>query len=286
MLRPQQRDVGFLFQDYALFPHLTAAENIAFGLSDQPGADRQRRTAELLAAFGVTEGATRLPRQLSGGQQQRVALARAIARRPRLLLLDEPLSALDGISRGAARQELKRLLAAFEIPVVMVTHDPTEALALGDAAAIVDGGRVVQHGPVDEVFSRPADLAVARIVGTETVLLGQVIQVADGVATVQVGSVQLAAAAGSVESGEVFACIRADAVMLTQAPIQSSARNHFAGHVLELVPDGALTRVVLDCGIRLVALLTHAAVAEMHLAPGSPLVAIVKATAIHLIPRQ
>lgn len=131
-LPPQRRRIGFLFQEYALFPHLRVAENIAYGIRHLPAADRGSLVREQLERFGIADLATRRIREISGGQQQRVALARALAAKPRLLLLDEPLSALDRPLRVAMRGELKRQLAGLELPVVLVTHDPEEAEALSD----------------------------------------------------------------------------------------------------------------------------------------------------------
>src|SRR5205807_235845 len=156
-----------------------------------PRVDRPRRVAELLAAFGLVGLDDRYPHQLSGGQQQRVALARALARRPRVLLLDEPFAALDAPTRDELRPELRRLLAWSGVPVVLVTHDRTEAMSLADHLVVMDRGRVIQQGPVDEVFTRPADVNAARIVGTETVQPGHVVAIADGLATVEVGGARL-----------------------------------------------------------------------------------------------
>jgi molybdate transport system ATP-binding protein len=139
-LSPQQRGVGYLFQEYALFPHLTVAGNIGYGLHRLPPAARRAKTDELLARFDLTGLADRRPRQLSGGQQQRVALARVLARKPRLLLLDEPLSALDAALRQELRQELSRILAALDIPVVLITHDAAEAKDLADEVLAVPMG--------------------------------------------------------------------------------------------------------------------------------------------------
>src|SRR5207302_1799877 len=184
---PQRRGVGFLFQDYALFPHLTVSANVGYSLSRLRREARRQRVTDLLGVFGLTGLEDRYPHQVSGGQQQRVALARTLARRPRLLLLDEPLAALDGPTREQLRPELRQRLAAFGAPAVVVTHDRTEAITLADHLVVMDQGRVVQQGPAAEVFTRPAGLAVARIVGTETVVPGQIVAVADGLATVQVG---------------------------------------------------------------------------------------------------
>jgi molybdate transport system ATP-binding protein len=165
-LPPQSRATGFLFQEYALFPHLTVFENIAFGLARVARSETRRRAGELIdmLQLGGMEG--RFPHQLSGGQQQRVALARTVAPRPRLLLLDEPLSALDAPTRAELRGELRRVLSEWAIPTIVVTHDAVEVRSLADEAVVMCEGQVRQHGPVDEVFSRPVDSEVARIVGT------------------------------------------------------------------------------------------------------------------------
>src|SRR5204862_7262706 len=136
----------FLFQDYALFPHLRAWENVAYGLHDLPRRERRVRAEELLDRFDAGGLAEAHPRALSGGERQRVALARALAREPRALLLDEPLAALDARSRARAAHELQRTLAATEVPVLLVTHDFTEAATLADEVVVLDRGRVVQRG--------------------------------------------------------------------------------------------------------------------------------------------
>src|SRR5450432_1318737 len=156
-LSPQERRAAFLFQDYALFPHLTVAANVGF-------AARPERARELLKTFGLSEFASRRPHAISGGQQQRVALARALASEPALLLLDEPLSALDAPTRTRTRYELRRMLLEGGVPSIVVTHDRMEAVALGDWMAVMVEGRIRQTGPVEEVFRRPADLQVAESV--------------------------------------------------------------------------------------------------------------------------
>jgi molybdate transport system ATP-binding protein len=177
------------------------------------------------------------------------------------------------------------MLAAFGIPVVVVTHDRTEAITLADQLIVMDRGRVMQRGPVDEVFSRPADLAVARIVGTETVQPGTIVGVEDGLATVQVGPARLVAVAPEPPGHEVFVCIRGEDVALHRAGGDGSPRNRLAAVVDSLTPEGALVRVGLDCGFRLVALVTRPACADLGLQVGDHLTAVIKAPAVHLIPR-
>lgn len=164
-LSPQERDVGFLFQDYALFPHLTVAANIGFGRTDLPKPARQSEIIQLLERFELKGLAQRYPHQISGGQQQRVALARAVIRRPRILLLDEPLAALDTWLRAGIRTELRRLLRTFEIPVLLVTHDPDDALTLADHVVVMNAGRVIQHGPIGDVIANPTSSLVSEFFG-------------------------------------------------------------------------------------------------------------------------
>jgi molybdate transport system ATP-binding protein len=287
-LPPQQRRIAYLFQEYALFPHMTVAQNIGYGLRGVGPAERRLRVEEITEQLGLAGLESRYPKQLSGGQQQRVALARALACRPRLLLLDEPLSALDVPTREQLRRQLRTCLAQLRTPGLLVTHDRIEALALGDHVVILDGGQVCQSGPVQDVFTKPLDLSVARIVGVDTVELAQVLHVANGLATVQVGPTQLVALAPDGINGEVYVCIHAEEVMLEKAvPLaMGSARNRLAARVLWLDREGPLVRVSLDCGFPLKALVTNQACRDMGLRVGEMVVVLFKASAVHLVPRS
>ena len=287
-VRSKDRQVGLVPQDYALFPHLTVAANIAYGLHGRKTSEIQSRVAELMSWLGLDGLDARMPGELSGGQQQRVALARAVARGPRLLLLDEPFAALDGPTRQRLRGELRRLLRQLAIPTIFVTHDRLEALALGDDLVVLDAGRIIQRGPVQEVFNRPANLTVAGIVAVETVQPGRVQELKDGLATVAVGDAQLTAVAVDLPVGttEIFVCIRAEDVILSNEPeAQSSARNRLHAVVRGLGAEGPLMRIDLDCGFPLTALLTKQACAEMGLKEGGSVRALVKAPQIHLVAR-
>jgi molybdate transport system ATP-binding protein len=285
-LAPQKRGVGFLFQDYSLFPHLTVAGNIGFGLRDLTPEESRRRIGEFMGRLDLTGLATRRPRQLSGGQQQRVALARALVRRPRLLLLDEPLSALDTTLREELRGELRRFLELCEIPVILVTHDRVEALTLGDELVVMHDGAMCQRGPVLEVFNRPANAVVARIVGVETLHPGTITRVNEGLAAVRVAGLTLTALAPACPGREVFVCIRGeDVVLQREAGVASSVRNRLLARVLSLRPEGPLVRVELDAGFPLFALVTRPACAELGLRGGDQITALIKAPAIHLVAR-
>jgi molybdate transport system ATP-binding protein len=229
----------------------------------------------------------RRPGELSGGQQQRVALGRALARRPRLLLLDEPLSALDAPTREQLGPDLRRLLHAAGVPAIVVTHDRTEALVLGDRVAIMDEGAIRQIGPTIDVFDRPADESVARIVGVETVLPATVVGEGGGLLRLRVGSAELQALGTRPAGSEVLVSIRAEDVILGSpgAGIASadSARNHLGGHVTAIEPAGSLVRVRVDCGFPLAVAVTRPSVEAMGLRPGVPVVAIFKAPAVHVL---
>jgi len=175
-LPPQHRRVGYVFQGYALFPHLTVGQNVAFGLRDRPRAERQARAAEVMERLGLGGLEHRRPGELSGGQRQRVALGRALAIDPALLLLDEPLSALDAPLRRSLRDELRTILSGWGTAAVLVTHDFTEAYQLADRIVIYEGGQVIQSAPRAELLWQPASEAVARIMGLRNVLHGTVVK--------------------------------------------------------------------------------------------------------------
>ena len=175
-LPPQQRRIGYVFQGYALFPHLTVADNVGFGLRDRPRVERGQRVADVVRRLGLGGLERRYPRELSGGERQRVALGRALAIEPALLLLDEPLSALDAPLRRSLRDELRALLSEVGTAAVVVTHDFTEAYRLADRIVVYDAGRVVQAAPRAELLWQPASESVARIMGIPNVLHGTVIK--------------------------------------------------------------------------------------------------------------
>jgi molybdate transport system ATP-binding protein len=283
---PQQRRLAYVSQDYGLFPHLTVEQNIRFGM-DASAADARDRIETILRTVHLEGMAARFPAQLSGGERQRVALARALARDPRLILLDEPLAALDLPLRDPMRRELRQFLRSIDVLSVVVTHDRVDALTLGDRMAVLSGGYIRQVGPVPDVFSRPVDLAVAESVGVETVVPGDIVERTNGLATVRVGASHVLAAETGAVSRSVFVCIRAEDVMLERSHREDmSARNQWNGRVTAIQPEGGVVRVTVDCGFSLSSLITRPACDELRLAEGSSITAVVKATAVHLIPRD
>ena len=283
----RQRGVGYVPQSYALFPHLSVARNIGYGLSHLSRQEQHRQIVKTMDWLALAGLAQRRPGELSGGEQQRVALARALIRQPRLLLLDEPLSALDAPTRVRLRSELRQLLKQLNIPTLLVTHDRGEALALGDHLILLEAGRILQRGPVHEVFSRPCDSSVAGLVGVETVQPATVLESSDGLVTLQAGTTRLVALSPPLEAGaEVYACIRAEDVILMRGDVgQSSPRNSLAVAVVRLTSEGSVVKIDLDAGFPLTALLTKQAREELAVQPGERLRALVKAPNIHLVSR-
>ncbi len=295
---PQSRGAAIVFQEPTLFPHLTVRDNIRYGIRHAVSIqdpiqdqiqDRSRiAVAEIATMLGVGGLENRYPRALSGGEAQRVELARALATRPRLLLLDEPFAALDAPTRVRLRRDVRSLLQTTGTPAILVTHDRTEALAMGDLIAVVIDGRIRQVGAVADVFTRPHDAGVAAALGVEAVLPGRVVAVGDGLVEIAVGDLVLhAAERESIAAGaDVYACIRAEDVTIeTRSPGQASTRNHLAARVVAIATEGPVDRVTLDCGVALDALITRRSREEMQLAAGAQVTAAVKATAIHVVPR-
>jgi iron(III) transport system ATP-binding protein len=183
---PEARDVGFVFQDYALFPHMTVEDNVGFGLRRATPADRRARVARQLEAARIAHRAKAYPHTLSGGEQQRVALARVLAREPAAILLDEPFSGLDGQLKSQVREELAATLRSAGAAVLLVTHDPEEALLIADSLALMDAGAILQGGNPRDVYLRPVSVAAAHMLGQVNILDGQA---ADGVALTAFGSI-------------------------------------------------------------------------------------------------
>jgi len=297
---PQSRHIGLVFQDPTLFPHLTVRRNITYGIGVRPRSDpapservRPRSdpvlsVAEIERMLGIGDLGNRYPRALSGGEAQRVALARALAPDPRLLLLDEPFAALDAPARVRLRRDVRTLLQTTGTPAILVTHDRTEALAMGDTMAVVIGGRVRQVGAVDAVFGRPADAGIAAALGIDAVLPARVVASSGGVIEISVNDVRLHVAEREpVSPGDlVHACIRAEDVTIeTRASGQASTRNHLDARIVSIASEGPIDRVTLDCGFAIDALITRRSREELQLAPSARVTAAIKATSVHLVPR-
>jgi molybdate transport system ATP-binding protein len=242
-LLPQQRRIGLVKQDLALFPHLTVEQNVAYGLFREPARVRRERVDDLLRLMNLEGFAARYPAQLSGGQQQRVALARALAPNPALLLLDEPFSALDVPTRVQLRNELYDLQRQIKIPLVFVTHDLGEAYFLADRLAVMEAGKILQVDTPGEILQHPACVSVARAVGVKNILAGTVAECGETVCRVRVGTVVLEARPGKFQVGApVTACLRPERVMLLRPEQvgQSSHENALHGEIIREMNDGMM----------------------------------------------
>ncbi len=291
-----QRRVGYLTQQYDLFPHLNVAENIAYGLPGRGSATTEEGIRALIQTLHLEGLEQRHPWELSGGQQQRVALARSLAPQPDALLLDEPFGSLDAELRRTLRGELRSTLVKANIPAMLVTHDREEALALGDAVQVIDGGRPLARGRPLEILGQPAQSTVARLVGVENMLPmrvesrrpqdGTMVCVPVGLAADQNPDVRVEVPLGHLDEGDPLTVgIRSSDVILASEQLRSSsARNQLPGVVtdVELRPPGY--EVTLDCkGVLLRCHITGSSLVEMKVEPGLPLWAVFKASSCFLV---
>ena len=268
-VRPEQRAVGFVFQDYALFPHLTVAENVRFGGNGDG----------LLERLSIATLADAKPAELSGGERQRVALARALARNPRVLLLDEPLAALDAHTRASVRAELRALLHDLDLPALLVTHDYADAAALADRVGVLVEGRLVQLGRPDELSAEPANPFVADFTGVN-LLVGTARGRADGLTEVELADGTRLLSTDRAE-GSVGAVVYPWEIALSLEPPEDSALNHLRAPIASLVPLGNRVRVRLG-GVT--AEVTASSAERLRLRVGGTAIATFKATGTRLVP--
>ncbi|MBD1912782.1 MULTISPECIES: ABC transporter ATP-binding protein [unclassified Leptolyngbya] len=251
-LPPTRRNTAMMFQNYALFPHKTVWQNIEFGLRMKgiPKAERDRRVSEVVEIVGLNRFVDRKPAMLSGGQQQRVALARALVTRPAVLMLDEPLSALDENLRVKTRSELRRLQKQFGMTFIQVTHGQDEAFALSDQIVVMDHGRIDQIGTPGEIFAKPSSRFVARFVGDNNIFVGKVAGVAGPSGPVKLEVDQLGTflcqGEGASEGMTAACCVRSDRLtLLPYPPEDPDALNQFPARVISVEFTGYITRVTL-----------------------------------------
>ncbi len=275
-LAPERRGVGMVFQDYALFANLSALENVAFGLRARGTNARNARVIarEFLDRVGLSDKADARPQHLSGGQAQRVALARALAVAPAVLLLDEPLAALDVLTRSEVRRDLQTQLASFAGAKVIVTHDPVDAYALADRVIVLEEGSVAQDGTLDEVTMHPRSRYVADLVGLN-LLRGEM---TDGVLHLANGAQVVTTDLGM--SGPAFVSITPQSVSMHRRQPEGSARNVWTGTVADVDRRADRVRIRVAAAVPLVAEITPAAIAALGLDVGETVWISVKATEI------
>ncbi|MBI1847117.1 MAG: ABC transporter ATP-binding protein [Candidatus Rokubacteria bacterium] len=285
----ERRRMTMVFQQ-PLLADMTVAANVALGLRFRgvDGAEIERRTARWLERFNVAPLADRQARTLSGGEAQRVALARALVLEPEVLLLDEPFSSLDEPTRAALLGDLGAILRDERVATILVTHDRGEAQALADRVAVLIAGMLRQVGPTTAVFQAPVAEDVARFVGVETIVSGEVVGVEEGISVVDVAGCKLEVAGRARLHEQVRICVRPEDVTLVPADgtlAASSARNRLPGVVRRVRRSTQHLHLVIDCGFPLVAAVTPRSVEELGLGEGAAVVAVFKASAAHLIPR-
>lgn len=287
---PERRNIGYVTQQNLLFPHLSVRSNIGFSMRIR-GIDRKTintRIQELAQLVGINHILNRRIQNLSGGEAQRVSLARAICVKPFALLLDEPLSALDVVSRRVLRDELKKLRQNLDIPVIHVTHDFEEAFFLADRIGIIHEGKIVQTGSPDEVFRKPANSFVARFVGIENVFRGRVKKVRDTEkisdtgfnAIFETGNLKFSVI--SDHEGDAFACLRADEILISLDTVRTSALNNFTGKVTDISDEGALLRITVNIGAPVLVLITRISAENLGIKTGSTVKVLFKASSVHI----
>lgn len=277
-LPPEKRGISIVYQDYALFPHLTVVENIRYGLhfSKENKAAGENHLRELLTLLNLEGLERRYPETLSGGEQQRVAMARALVVNPKILLLDEPLSALDPRLREEFRLLLKQLQQNTTATILMVTHDFSEALALGGRGAVMNDGRIEQTGSMEDIFQRPVSTMVSNFVGMKNLFA---VTLKNETATIEGLQIQLG---HSYRDGHRFIAIRPEDIVLSAEQLQSSMRNSFSGQIVRIISQGFYYEIHIEVNkTSFCALVTKGALVEMELQEGKEIFLFFKSTAIH-----
>lgn len=280
-LRPSERNIGFVYQDYLLFPHRNVKGNLSYGLEVRgvDEKDAERRVNEIASVLRIKHLLGRDVRTLSGGEQQRVALARALVVEPELLLLDEPLSALDPNLRKSLMGELKILHEKFRTTTIHVTHDREEAIVLGDRMAVMNEGKILQTAPPEDVFRKPRSSFVAEFVGVENLFKGISRKEGD-VATVDVGNLSIRTTSSKI--GRVNVSIRPEDIIIAKERTISSARNVFPGEVVQITDKGTIIELRIDAGLPFSVFVTRFSYEDMDIRVGSEVFILFKASAVNV----
>jgi molybdate transport system ATP-binding protein len=285
----QDRHVGYVFQQAALFPHMSLRENIGYGLNRLGTDERQARVSTIAESFRISEILDRPPAQVSGGERQRAALARALVTEPSLLLLDEPLSALDQTIQSRIMDDLRRANQARRIPMLYVTHSHREVYTLGQQAVVIDAGRVIARGTPHEVLDRPEQTVLANLAGFENVFNGVVVERRERAGTMECRiegtdtELEVPLTASAVNARIRIAIRAGDILVGTEEPRGLSARNVLRARLIELIAHGPTMVAVVDAGARFIVHLTPTGVESLHLQPGDHVWLIVKTYSCRIV---
>jgi molybdenum ABC transporter ATP-binding protein len=281
-LKPEKRGIGFVYQDQALFPHLTVEENIAFGLklSKCPQREMKAKIERMAQLVGIGHLLSRKPDTLSGGERQKVALARALITEPDVLLLDEPLSALDPETREVMQRELSELHRKVGVTIIHVTHNFEEAIALGERVAVLNEGRIVQVGKPEDIFRRPASEFVARFALSRNIFAGEARAEGDGYGTIEVEGTKLIATTEA--EGKVRFSLRPEDILISKERLRSTARNSLQGTITHISDRGTIIYVTVSVPQEFVCLITRQSFEELELREGERVFITFKASAIHI----
>jgi tungstate transport system ATP-binding protein len=267
---------------------MSVYDNIAYGLKWRGVVKRdlRRKVGDILEMVGLSADKNRNARTLSGGEAQRVALARAIAIEPEVLLLDEPTANLDPVSASRVEELITGIIQRHAATIIMATHDMSQGQRLADTIAVLMNGEIIQTGSSSDIFASPGNREVAEFVGVENIIDGVVKSSEDKVVAIDIGGRLIEAISDYTAGAEVSACVRPEDITLALSRVSSSARNSFSGEITGVVSTGPLTRVEIDCGFPLVALITKRSAEALGLEKGKQVYAAFKATGVHVIKRN
>ncbi len=287
-----RRALGYVFQNLALFPHLTVEQNVEYGIVNLPARERRERMMTMLESFRISHLICRRPSEISGGERQRTALARALVTSPALLLLDEPLVALDAATKSKILDDLRIWNAAHEIPILYVTHSPAEAFTLGERVVVIESGRILADGTPNDVLASPRHETIAQVVGFENVFDATVRSIAESRGTMLCqldgGATELEVPLGRAETGSrVRVAIRAgDIIVAAERPHGLSARNAFQGRVESVRREGVTVILMIESGARFEVHLTPGAFADLNLSAGKQIWLVIKTYSCNLVERR
>ncbi len=280
---PEERNIGYIPQDPSLFPHFSAFRNIEYGLRfrNLTKEERKKRVLEIAMSMGISKILDQKPGKLSGGEKQRVALARALVIEPKAILMDEPLAHIDAPLRKDLRYEIRKILKSMAIPTVCVTHDQSEAFSIADTIAIMNNGRILEIGSPFNILDRPQDIFTAHFLGFENIFDGEIISSDDYISMVRTKDVVFRVP-GEYKEKIKFG-FRPEHVVIFKEKPKSSIQNIFEGKIVEIISEGSIVKLIIDIGIRIVALITRRSLEELNLRIGSEIFVGIKSTSIRIL---